>query len=99
MLSEFGLTEFSGTIAGIGFSANELLLHQYVIHMLQCLNVAGQISVGHIKQFFQSVEIGTIVHHKDRHDPQTNSMIEQLIYIIDESHVQVFFSFSNIILP
>lgn len=45
--------------------------------------VAGQVTISDLDQFFQVVEIHLFIHHEGTHDPQPDAAVENLIQMRD----------------
>ena len=76
MFFEFGFAEFGRAVAGVGFTVNELFLHQNISLFFQRFQVACQIAIGDVQQLFEAIEIGSIVDHQNGHNTQAYSVVE-----------------------
>ena len=79
----------TGFVTRIWLSTYERLLYYDIFCLFQGLYMTGQVPVGHVQQFFQAVERGIFIYHKNRHNAQTYSVIKEFIYVIYESHLFV----------
>jgi hypothetical protein len=52
--------------------------------------MARQIAIGDVQQFFESIEIGSIVHYQNRHNPQPYSVVKKFIYVVDNPQTMFF---------
>ena len=68
VLSKGFFASLGYTISGIGFAANKPFLHFYKTVILQALQVAGQIAICYLQQFFQVVVADGFIHHQGTHD-------------------------------
>ena len=71
-------------VGGVGLPTDELLVDGDVVHLLQRLDVAGEVSVGEIQQFLQRIEVGCFIHHKHRHDAEPDPALESLVEIYQQ---------------
>lgn len=46
---------------------------------LECLEMAGQVAISDLDQFFKVVEIHLFIYHECTHDPQPDTTVEYLI--------------------
>ena len=65
-----GFTLACHRILGIGFAADKGFPDHQEIFLFQCLQMAGQVSVSHVKKLLQGIEIDGIIDRKNGHDPQ-----------------------------
>ena len=84
MFLEGFLSIFGGDISGVGFLADELFFNHDIILGFQGFCMAGKVSIRYTKKFFEHVEVGTFVHHQDRHDAQSDTMVESFVDILDD---------------
>ena len=82
-----------GSVTGVRFFADELFFDGNIVFEFQCFGMAGQISVGNAQKFFQRTEIGRFIHHQNRHDSQSYSMIECFVDILDDVFQNYFLSY------
>ena len=81
VLSKGFFASLGYAISGIGFAADESFLHFHKAVILQALQVAGQVAVGYLQQFFQVVVADGFIHHQGTHDAQPDTAVKHLVEV------------------
>ena len=63
------------------FSAQELFLHRDIPTTFERFQMACEISVRHIQQILEGIEVYVLIHHQYRHNPQADLILKSLIEI------------------
>ena len=75
---------FCSRVTCVWLFTDKLFFDRYVIFCFERFGMAGKITVGGTEQFLQCVEISRFVNDKDRHDPETDPVIEGLVNILND---------------
>ena len=70
-------------IARIGLLPDEGFFRDDELILFQRFDVAGQVSIRHIQEFFQGCEIESVVHRQGRHDAEPDAAFERLMQFVE----------------
>ena len=72
---------FGGFVGCAWLPSDKLFRNHYNFLLFQCFQVAGQVSVGRLEEFFQRIEIKRVVHHQRRHDSKPDAAFKYFLKI------------------
>ena len=82
MFLKLSFSKFCSAVSRIWLSPDKLLFHFNIGNLFQRFGMTRQVAIRDRKQFFQGLKIGILIHHQNRHNAQSNSVIKCFIYVI-----------------
>ncbi len=79
MCVERHFSSFRYSVSRLRFAAHELFPHDDVLLRLQRLQMAGEVAIGQVEQFFQRVVFHPVVHRQNGHDAQPVAVVKSRI--------------------